>query len=346
MFINQKYNGENYKFIFSYGDGTISVEYDSSYYSKELINTFLNSFNVLADKFMNKNQLLKDISIVEAVDNDEGFKIELANVGLINKIFEDAVNNNPDKTILYAEDAELTYSQLNSEANRIANSLIARGVGVEDKVMFMMRRDSNLIATVLGIIKAGAAFIPIDPKYPEGRINQILEDSDSRYVIVSDGIEYNGQNRINVCELLNNDDDTNPCVDLTPDNLCFLIYTSGSTGKPKGVMITHRGISNYIACVQENCQIYRLNHECEKFISISTVSFIVFLRKIFGTILNGLPVVFADDEQSVNPLKLVELFDKTGADGFGSTPTRLLEYLELEEIRNVLSKCKIIIVGG
>lgn len=202
MFTNQKYNGENYKFIFSYGDGTISVEYDSSYYSKELINTFLNSFNVLADKFMNKNQLLKDISIVEAVDNDEGFKIELANVGLINKIFEDAVNNNPDKTILYAEDAELTYSQLNSEANRIANSLIARGVGVEDKVMFMMRRDSNLIATVLGIIKAGAAFIPIDPKYPEGRINQILEDSDSRYVIVSDGIEYNGQNRINVCELL------------------------------------------------------------------------------------------------------------------------------------------------
>ena len=250
-----KYNGENYKFIFSYGDGTISVEYDSSYYSKELINTFLNSFNVLADKFMNKNQLLKDISIVEAVDNDEGFKIELANVGLINKIFEDAVNNNPDKTILYAEDAELTYSQLNSEANRIANSLIARGVGVEDKVMFMMRRDSNLIATVLGIIKAGAAFIPIDPKYPEWRINQILEDSDSRYVIVSDGIEYNGQNRINVCELLNNDDDTNPCVDLTLDNLCFLIYTSGSTGKPKGVMITHRGISNYIACVQENCPI-------------------------------------------------------------------------------------------
>jgi non-ribosomal peptide synthetase component F len=156
---------------------------------------------------MNKNQLLKDISIVEAVDNDEGFKIELANVGLINKIFEDAVNNNPDKTILYAEDdAELTYSQLNSGANRIANSLIARGVGVEDKVMFMMRRDSNLIATVLGIIKAGAAFIPIDPKYPEGRINQILEDSDSRYVIVSDGIEYNGQNRINVCELLNNDE--------------------------------------------------------------------------------------------------------------------------------------------
>ena len=346
LFTTQKYNMEDYKFVFSYGDGTINVEYDSSYYSKELINAFLTAFNVLADKFMHENELLQNISIVDNDDNDEEFKMELANDGLINKLFEDAVKNNPNKTILYAEDGELTYSQLNSKANRIANSLIAKGVGVEDKVMFMMRRDSDLIATVLGIIKAGAAFIPIDPKYPEGRINQILEDSDSRYVIVSDGIGYNGQNMINVQELLNNDDDTNPCVDLTPDNLCFLIYTSGSTGKPKGVMITHRGISNYIACVEENCPIYKLNHVCEKFISISTVSFIVFLREIFGTILNGLPVVFADDEESVNPLKLVELFEKTGADGFGSTPTRLLEYMELEEIRNVLPKCKIIIVGG
>ena len=346
LFTTQKYNKEDYKFIFSYDDVSIKVEYDSSYYSKELINAFLTSFNVLADKFMNETDLLKDISIVGEDNDDKEFKIELANDGLINKLFEGAVNNNPDKTILYAEDGELTYSQLNSNANRIANSLIARGVGVEDKVMFMMRRDSNLIATVLGIIKAGAAFIPIDPKYPEGRINQILEDSDSRYVIVSDGIEYNGQNSINVKELLDNDDNTNPSVDLSHDNLCFLIYTSGSTGKPKGVMITHRGISNYIACVEENCPIYKLNKECEKFISISTVSFIVFLREIFGTILNGLPVVFADDEESVNPLKLVELFEKTGADGFGSTPTRLLEYLELEEIQNILSKCKIIIVGG
>ena len=346
LYATQEYKRQDYKFIFSYNNEEIKVEYDTSYYSEELIKSFLISFNVLADKFMNENELLRNISIVEDIDNDEDFKIELENEGLINKIFEDAVINNPDKTILYAGDDELTYSQLNSKANRIANSLIEKGVGIEDRVMFMMKRDSNLIATVLGIIKAGAAFIPIDPKYPEKRITQILEDSDSKYVIVSDGIDYTGQNKIDIAQLLNNDNDSNPNVDLTPDNLCFMIYTSGSTGKPKGVMITHKGISNYIACVKQNRPIYQLNSECKKFISISTVSFIVFLREIFGTILNGLPVVFADDEQSVNPLKLVELFEKTGADGFGSTPTRLLEYLELEEIRDVLAKCKIIIVGG
>ena len=346
LFTTQEYNRDDYKFIFTYDEEKIKLEYDTSYYSRQLINAFLSAFNVLADKFVNDDVLLKNISIVESVDKDDDFNVELANEGLINKIFENAVQENPDKTILYTADGEFTYSQLNSKANRIANSLIEKGVSVEDKVMFMMKRDSNLIATVLGIVKAGAAFIPIDPKYPEKRINQILDDSDSRFVIVSDDIDHDVKNSINVNELLNNDNDNNPNVNLTPDNLCFLIYTSGSTGKPKGVMITHKGISNYIADVKENCPIYQLNNKCEKFISISTVSFIVFLREIFGTILNGLPVVFADDEESVNPLKLVELFEKTGADGFGSTPTRLLEYMELEEIRNILAKCKIIIVGG
>ena len=210
----------------------------------------------------------------------------------------------------------------------------------------MMRRNSDLIAAVLGIVKAGAAFIPIDPNYPKNRIEQILEDSDSRFVIASTDIEYDGENRIDVDELLKEEDDSNPKIELTPDNLCFLIYTSGSTGKPKGVMITLRGITNYVANVEENAPIYELNHRCNKFISISTVSFIVFLREIFGTILNGLPVVFANDEQAIDPLQLVELFKSTDAEGFGSTPTRLLEYLQLEEIQEVVGKCNVIIVGG
>ncbi|MDO5826468.1 MAG: AMP-binding protein, partial [Methanosphaera sp.] len=110
--------------------------------------------------------------------------------------------------------------------------------------------------------------------------------------------------------------------------------------------ITHQGISNYLANVPENQPIYQLNHKCRKFVSISTVSFIVFLREIFGTILNGLPVIFANDEESVDPTLLVKLFDKNDADGFGSTPTRLLEYLELDKIKDIVARCKIVIVGG
>ena len=346
LFFIDDYDTKDYKLTFNYEGGNINISYDASFYSKELMEAFLDSMNILLDEFNCNETLLKNISIRKKIELDEEFEIKLANEGLVNKIFENIALENPDKTILYAEDGELTYSELNKKANKIANALINRGVEVEDKVMFMMTRDSNLIATVLGIVKAGAAFIPIDPHYPKNRINQILEDSDSKFVITSSDVNYDGENKIDVNELLEENDDSNPEINLTPDNLCFLIYTSGSTGKPKGVMITHRGISNYIANVEENVPIFELNHKCNKFISISTVSFIVFLREIFGTLLNGLPVVFANDEQAVDPLELVKLFEKTNAEGFGSTPTRLLEYLQLKEIQEVVDKCKVIIVGG
>ena len=346
LFFTEEFDTKDYKFVFNYESGNINISYDESFYSKELIETFLDSIEVLLDRFESDNDLLKNISIRKELENDDDFKIELANEGVIPEIFENIVSKNPQKTILIAEDGELTYDELNKKANRIANSLIKRGVNIEDRIMFMMRRNSDLIATVLGIVKAGAAFIPIDPKYPVNRINQILKDSDSKFVITSSEIDYSGENRIDVGELLKETDDTNPKINLTHDNLCFLIYTSGSTGKPKGVMITHRGISNYVANVEENVPIFELNHKCNKFISISTVSFIVFLREIFGTILNGLPVIFANDEQSIDPLQFVELFNRTDADAFGSTPTRLLEYLQLKQIKEVVGKCKVIIVGG
>ena len=346
LFVVDEYDAKDYKLVFNFESGNINISYDESFYSKELMETFLDSMDVLLDRFSSDDALLKDISIRREIELDEGFEINLANEGIVNKVFENIVAENPQKTILYAEDGELTYDELNKKANKIANGLIKRGVSIEDRIMFMMRRNSDLIAAVLGIVKAGAAFIPIDPNYPKNRIDQILEDSDSKFVITSSEIDYDGENRIDVDELLMETDDSNPEVDLTPDNLCFLIYTSGSTGKPKGVMITHRGITNYVANVEENVPIYELNHKCNKFISISTVSFIVFLREIFGTVLNGLPVVFANDEQAVDPLELVGLFKATDAEGFGSTPTRLLEYLQLEEIQEVVGKCNVIIVGG
>ena len=346
LFDTKNTSYDNYKLIFSLENNYINLSYDSSYYSYELIESFCNAFNILLDKFMNEDDLLRDISIVKEPDHDDGFEITLKNEGVLNKIFEKMVDEVPDKCILYADDGEYTYSELNEKANRIANGLIKRGLNIEDKVMFIMKRNSDLIATVLGILKAGGAFIPIDPKYPKNRIKQILDDSESKFVIINDEIDFDIENIIDVNELLEENDDTNPKVDISPDNLSFLIYTSGSTGKPKGVMITHRGISNYIAYDEENVPIYELNNKCEKFVSISTVSFIVFLREIFGTILNGLPVVFANDEESIDPFKLSELFIKTNADGLGSTPTRLLEYLRLTEIQDILEKCKVLIVGG
>ncbi len=321
----------------------IISHYNDALYSEDVIETFIGSVKVIVTKLtQNPHALLKDISILPEDEKEKDFRINRVEEPLLNKLFEKQVEESRDKIALIAEDGEFTYDELNRKANRIANALIKRGVNVEDRIMFMLKRDSCLIATMLGIVKAGCAFIPVDPEYPEERINQVLGDSDAKYIVTKADLP----NALDVDELLLEDNEENPNPELTHENLCYLIYTSGSTGKPKGVMLTHGGITNYVSPDPQNIPIHALVTKASKMISISTVSFIVFLRETFATIMNGIPVVLANEEQAINPIELSKLFKETGADAFGGTPTRLLQYLELEEIQKTVPKCNVIIVGG
>lgn len=317
--------------------------YNNALYSDHLIDTFIESIDILVNKLINNPEAnLKDISISKEDNKEANFEVYPVDEPLLNKLFEKQVAKSKDQIALIANDGEFTYSELNKKSNRIANALIKRGIKVEDRIMFMLKRDSKLIAAMLGIVKAGAAFIPVDPEYPPERIKLFIEDSDAKYIITKENLP----NALDVDELLLENNEDNPDPDLIPNNLCYIIYTSGSTGRPKGVMLTHGGITNYVSPDPKNIPIHALLTQSRKMISISTVSFIVFLREILATITNGLPVVFANEEQSINPLELVKLFEKTGADAFGATPTRLLQYLEIEEIQKTMPRCKVIIVGG
>lgn len=106
----------------------------------------------------------------------------------------------------------MSYDELNRKSNRIANALIKLGVKAEDKIMFMLKRDSNLIATILGIIKSGAGFIPIDPEYPDDRIKHVLNDSESKYIITKEDLP----NKLNIDDLLKENDERNPNPILNP----------------------------------------------------------------------------------------------------------------------------------
>jgi non-ribosomal peptide synthetase component F len=124
----------------------------------------------------------------------------------MNRLFEKQVTNRRDNLALIAQDGEYTYGQLNQMANQIAHNLLKKGVEVEDRVMFILRRDSRLIATMLGIMKAGCAFIPVDPEYPADRVKHVREDSDARYIITnSDSPNIELPRAINVDELLEGD---------------------------------------------------------------------------------------------------------------------------------------------
>ena len=343
------------------GKYDVAVKYNDQLYSSSLIQTFLNSFSVVLNKFTSLNQetQLKDISIVDESMELSADKLEYDEIEeyRLNKIFEKQVENNPDKVILYATDGQFTYDELNKKANRIAHSLIKKGVGPEDRVMFILNRDSNVMASIFGILKSGAAFIPVDSEYPAERIEHVLTDSESKFIIVDDVIDKKcidlsqyEENLLDVNELLEETDTSNPNPDVDASNMAYLIYTSGSTGLPKGVILEHGNIANFAYPDPRNVCTYELVHNLEKedykVLSTTTVAFDVFQQELMGSLLNAVPIVFANDTEYKDPIEMMDLINRSGANVYVATPSRLLQYLEIEAMQETMYGFKAYICAG
>jgi len=164
------------------------------------------------------------------------------------QLFELQVDKTPNAIAIVYEDQSLTYSELNSRANRLAHHLIELGVQPDTRVAICVGRSPGMIIGILAIMKAGGAYVPLDPSYASGRLNDILQDA-SPAIVVAD---QTGQAVLEDSALTIVDPNTlldypisNPCIpELTSRHLAYIIYTSGSTGKPKGVMVEHRGVTN------------------------------------------------------------------------------------------------------
>ena len=325
------------------GEGT-RILYNRRLYTDEYMDTFYRSLKLLYGE-MGSHKVLRDIQLVPA--GKEKHSIRLANEGTVNAVFERLAALSPEKEVLFAADRTMTYSELDAAANRLGNALIKRGVEPGNRVLLLMRRTSALVVSVFGVLKAGAVFIAMDPDYPRERIDQIVEDSEAALILTDIAeIENNMPKAVGYNALAEETDTSRPRVTVTPDSMCFIIYTSGTTGRPKGVVLSHRGITNYVAAEPENAPIYCLKEKCSKMLCLSSVSFIVFLREIFGTLLNGLQVVLCSEEQAVDPSAIAGLITSEHIDAMGSTPTRLLQYIEVPVFADALADIKVMIIGG
>ena len=327
----------NYKITFDVNETQDFIEllvlYNDQLYTKEYIKTFLSCIVIAIRKFFTEDIDKLRICDIELIREYELPTFTPVETPFIHKRFEKQVDKKPDDVALVASDATLTYAELNEKANRIANGLINKGIKAQSNILVMLPRTSDLIASILGILKAGCAFIPIDLEYPKDRINYIYENSQANYILSAEKED----NSINVNELLEEKDSSNPNVEITPDDLAYMIYTSGSTGNPKGVMISHENICN---------QVQNPKSEHNRLLCLATISFDVSLDDILTSLSNGLKLILASDTQIKNVLDLIELIDEEKPEILEITPSRLASYLELDKFRQAISCIKVLFLGG
>jgi len=216
----------------------------------------------------------------------------------------------PDATAVVFENDRMTYRELDARANRLASELQSLGVRPDDIVALSLERSTAMIAALLGILKSGAAYLPIDPAFPPERIAFMLEDSGARVVVTEDGAVACGageRRRVGGAA---------PVAD---HNLAYVIYTSGSTGRPKGVCIEHRNIVNYV-----NAIVGALDLESDmSYATVSTIAADLGNTAIFPALATGGCLHVISKERSENGSLLAEYFRRNPIDVLKIVPSHL-----------------------
>ncbi len=214
-------------------------------------------------------------------------------------LFEQQVARTPDNTAVVFEDTELSYAQLNARANRLAHLLIARGIGPETFVALALPRSVEIVVALLAVLKAGGAYLPLDPDYPPARITFMLHDAHPACLITTGLTEITGPAQASGVPviLLDHPDtraalarypdtdptDTDRTTPLTPQHPVYLIYTSGSTGTPKAVLVEHRNVVNLVVWAVLSIGSERLS----RVLASTSLNFDVSVFEMFGPLACG-----------------------------------------------------------
>ncbi|MBR3596878.1 MAG: amino acid adenylation domain-containing protein [Clostridia bacterium] len=323
-------------------DVVVMVEYCTDLYKEKKIQKFVDAFKLILEQSLYENTFIKDIEAMDEVEKNtllfdfNDTEVDYPRDKCVHELFEKQVEKTPDNVAVIACDKTLTYKKLSEEANKIAHSLIEKGIGRGDIVAFMLPRRSYLIETMIGILKSGAAYMPIDPDYPQDRIEYMLSDSGAKFCVTDK----------NISELLDNSNVNNPDAIVDGTDNCYCIYTSGSTGKPKGTLLTHGNVVNYVNNNNNNVVHKIIKESYKNIVSVTTVGFDIFVTESLLPLANGMEIVLASEEQAKLQSKLNDLIKVTPADVLQTTPTKMKSLIVDKEQLDYLKTVKVIILGG
>ncbi len=239
------------------------------------------------------------------------------------RLFEEQALQRPDAIALVAEDGHLSYAELNVCANQLAHALIGNGIGPGERIGICVERGLEMGVGLLGIMKAGAAYVPLDPALPAERLAFMMADAQLAGLVTQDGVRRRlgaiavpticlDRDRPTLAKQIS----TNPSVPVAGEHVAYVIYTSGSTGRPKGVEVLHRGLANFLISMQAEPGLTA----DDVLLAVTTLSFDIAGLELYLPLVTGARAVIASRTVASDGMQLANAIRHSGATVMQATP--------------------------
>jgi amino acid adenylation domain-containing protein len=331
------------------------LEYNTDLFGAATIERMIGHFRTLLEGIVaNPDQRVSELPLLTEAERHQllvtwnDTKTDYPTETCLHRLFEAQVEKTPNAVAIVFEGKRLTYRELNARANKLAHYLMKRSVGPEALVGISMERSIEMIVALYGTIKAGAAYVPMDPTYPADRLAFLFEDAHASIILTQAAFREKLQS-IAVRPVfldsgwaeIDQESEDAPQSNVSPDNAAYMIYTSGSTGTPKGVVNTHRGIVNRLLWMQDK---YRLEVG-DVVMQKTPFGFDVSVGEFFGPLLAGATLVVARPEGHRDSRYLVDLIVRERVNVIHFVPSMLRVFLQEPEL-GICNSLKRVLCSG
>ena len=341
--------------------GRALLKYDTDLFNRDTIARMAGHYQALLQGISaNPNERVSRLPLLSHSERQElvtawtGTQAQYSFDQCLHERFQAQVERTPDHVALVCEGEQLTYRALNGKANRLAYRLKQSGVGPERLVGVCLERSVEMVVAMLAVLKAGAAYVPLDPSYPSERLAFIAQDARVQVLLTQREFQKALPACPQDCMLLYLEPETlaediagqeeyerNPRSSVSPDNLAYMIYTSGSTGNPKGAMNTHRAISNRLSWMQQEYQLTAADRILQK----TPFSFDVSVWEFFWPLITGARLVMARPGGQRDCVYLGETIRSEGITVLHFVPSMLRAFLDEAAIELCSSLKKVFCSG-
>ncbi len=340
------------------GELSIAYDYQISHYASQDIEKMHSRITHMIHQVLKHPDIaLNDISIVTNYERKQLLytfnetTLDYPKDKYIIQYFEDIAKEKPHSPAIIFHHARLTYKQLNEKANSLAYELRKRGLKNNDIVGILVPRSFEMMIAILAVLKSGASYIPIDPDYPTERIHYMLENSKTSLLLSTPKLIEKGNYSLEYIDIsLSNTPIYNSHKDnleniSNPKDLSYIIYTSGSTGNPKGVMLNQQNLMNFYHAMISSAK-YLTDGKSHKVLSITTVSFDIFLFETLMSLTCGLTLFITDYYEQKITSKLERLIRENKIDIIQTTPSIMRFHLDNLNDMSSFSSLKYITLAG